>query len=108
MKIFGQNLKTIQKHPKEHPETQKIIFSSFPPFLGFFYKKLNFGPQFGGEPQMLLFFQLETTFGNICSSASQKKAKCGVKWSPIFSKKHFLLCNKHHFDPLMGIFPILQ
>ena len=73
MKIFGQNLKTIQKHPKEHPETQKKNFSSFPPFLGFFYKKLNFGPQFGGEPQMLLFFQLETTFGNICSSASQKK-----------------------------------
>ena len=32
MKIFGQNLKTIQKHPKEGPETQKKIFSCFPPF----------------------------------------------------------------------------
>ena len=57
MKIFGQNLKTIQKHPKEGPETQKKIFSCFPPFLGFFYKKLNFGPQFGGEYHILIFSQ---------------------------------------------------
>ena len=32
MKIFGQNLKTIQKHPKEGPETQKKIFHAFPLF----------------------------------------------------------------------------
>ena len=57
MKIFGQNLKTIQKHPKECPETQKKFFSCFPPFLGFFYKKLNFGPQFGGEYHILIFSQ---------------------------------------------------
>ena len=58
MKIFGQNLKTIQKHPKEGPETQKKnFFSCFPPFLGFFYKKLNFGPQFGGEYHILIFSQ---------------------------------------------------
>ena len=57
MKIFGQNLKTIQKHPKEGPETQKKFFSRFPPFLGFFYKKLNFGPQFGGEYHILIFSQ---------------------------------------------------
>ena len=57
IKIFGQNLKTIQKHPKEGPETQKKIFSCFPPFLGFFYKKLNFGPQFGGEYHILIFSQ---------------------------------------------------
>ena len=57
MKIFGQNLKIIQKHPKEGPETQKNKFSCFPPFLGFFYKKMNFGPQFGGEYHILVFSQ---------------------------------------------------
>ena len=108
MKIFGQNLKTIQKHPKEHPETQKKFFSSFPPFLGFFYKKLNFGPQFGGEPQMLLFFQLETTFGNICSSASQKKGKVWGKMVTYIFKKPLFIMQKAHFNPVLGIFPILQ
>ena len=57
MKIFGQNLKTIQKHSKERPETQKNKFSCFSPFLGFFYKKINFAPQFGGEYHILVFSQ---------------------------------------------------
>ena len=87
MKIFGQNLKTIQNIQKNTLKLKKKNFSSFPPFLGFFYKKLNFGPQFGGEPQMLLFFQLETTFGNICSSASQKKGKVWGKMVTYFFKK---------------------
>ena len=97
MKIFGQNLKTIQKHPKECPETQKKIFSCFPPFLGFFYKKLNFGPQFGGEPQMLDFFQLETTFGNICSSAIQKNREVWGKMVTYFSKKPLFIMQKASF-----------
>ena len=39
MKIFGQNLKTIQKHPKEGPETQKKKFHAFPLFEGFCTKR---------------------------------------------------------------------
>ena len=40
MKIFGQNLKTIQKHPKEGPETQKKnLFHAFPLFKGFCTKR---------------------------------------------------------------------
>ena len=35
MRIFGQKLKTIQKHPKKGPETQKNFFNAFPLFQGF-------------------------------------------------------------------------
>ena len=46
MKAFGQKLKTFQKHSKNYPETQKKILFKLSLFLTFFYKNLNFGPQF--------------------------------------------------------------
>ena len=55
MKIFDQKLKTVQKHPKEGPETQKKIFFHALPLFGVFVQKTNFGPQFGGEYHKLIF-----------------------------------------------------
>ena len=62
MKIFGQNLKTIQKHPKEHPETQKKFFSSFPPFLGFFLQKIELRPTVWWRAPNVVVFSTRNNF----------------------------------------------
>ena len=56
MKIFGQNLKTIQKHPKEGPETQKKIFFMLSPFLRVFVQKDEFRPVVWWRVARLDFF----------------------------------------------------
>ena len=56
MKIFGQNLKTIQKHPKEGPETQKKIFFMLSPFLRVFVQKDEFRPAVWWRVARLDFF----------------------------------------------------
>ena len=56
MKIFGQNLKTIQKHPKEGPETQKKFFFMLSPFFRVFVQKDEFRPVVWWRVARLDFF----------------------------------------------------
>ena len=109
MKIFGQNLKTIQKHPKEGPETQKKKFFMLSPFFRIFLQKIEFRPTVWWRvPHLDFFLKLKRLLALFLVQQFKKKGRCGVKWSTIFQKNHFLLCKKHHLNPLMGIFLILQ
>ena len=77
MKNFSQNLKTVQKHTKEDPETQKKNIKLFIFVKVFFYKKINFGPHFGGKYHILVFFKLQHLLALFLVQQAKKRPGVG-------------------------------